>query len=250
MAAISITNARQLIDGYDVSDVTGDLDVSGEAEMLPRTPIRSGGFRQQIPGLKSYRTVTNGFADFGSATAVCNVFRSATVGNQFVVSTFPTGGDTAGDPAIFTRARLQAFRAPGGAIGTIGTFGSVFESNTAQIEDGVTLHPLTLRTSSSSGTAVEFAGPTASQKLYAALHVTSVDGTSPTLDVKVQSDDNSSFTTPTDRITFTQASAIGAQWATPLAGAITDDHWRVTWTIGGSSDPEFTFAVVIGTINN
>ena len=85
----------------------------------------------------------------------------------------------------------------------------------------------------------------AGKSMYAALHVISVSGTSPTLDVIVQSDDNSGFTTPTNRITFSQTGAVGAEWGS-VAGAVTDDYWRVSYTIGGSDTPTFAFAVTCG----
>jgi hypothetical protein len=71
-------------------------------------------------------------------------------------------------------------------------------------------------------------------------------GTSPTLDVIVQSDDASGFPSATNRITFTQATGFTAEYATPVAGAITDDWWRVNFTIGGTASPNFTFICVIG----
>ena len=81
--------------------------------------------------------------------------------------------------------------------------------------------------------------------MFAALHVLSASGTSPTLDVVLQSDDNSGFSSAVSRITFTQATGITSQWST-LAGAQTDDYWRASYTIGGSATPTFTFALVIG----
>ena len=59
----------------------------------------------------------------------------------------------------------------------------------------------------------------ATEKCYVAIHCTSVSGTStPTITFKLQSDDNSSFTSPTDRITFTGITAIGADFQS-VAGA-------------------------------
>jgi hypothetical protein len=103
----------------------------------------------------------------------------------------------------------------------------------------------TARTVTGNGTARQLGLVGATQKLYASLHV--VDASvADTLDVKIQSDDASGMGTPTDRITFTQATAVGAQYATPVSGPIaTDTWWRVSYTIGGTS-PSFKFAVVVG----
>jgi hypothetical protein len=60
----------------------------------------------------------------------------------------------------------------------------------------------------------------------------------------IQSDNAEAFTTPTARITFAQATAAGAQLLS-ANGAITDDWWRVNYTIAGTA-PSFTFGVAIG----
>ena len=58
----------------------------------------------------------------------------------------------------------------------------------------------------------------------------------------MQSDDNSGFTSATNRITFTQATGVTSELLS-VAGAITDDYWRLSYTIVGGS---FTFAVALG----
>jgi hypothetical protein len=84
-----------------------------------------------------------------------------------------------------------------------------------------------------------------SQYLYATLHVLSVAGTSsPTITVKVQSDVDNSFGSPTDQITFTAATAIGGQ-AQRTIGAITDSWFRVVHTISGTN-PSFLYICSIG----
>lgn len=82
--------------------------------------------------------------------------------------------------------------------------------------------------------------------MYVALHVLSVSGTTPSLTVIVQSDDNVGFTTPTIRISFTAATEVGAQWGS-VAGALTDDYWRISYTISGTN-PVFAFAVSAGVL--
>lgn len=90
------------------------------------------------------------------------------------------------------------------------------------------------------GTGVQIAGGVPSgKKLYAGLHVTAVSGVAPTLDVVLQSDDNAGFLSPTTRITFPTKSAVGAQFATPITGPITDDRFRMVGTLGGTT-PNFT----------
>lgn len=121
-------------------------------------------------------------------------------------------------------------------------------SSTGPVVRGVLLHPgSTVRSSSSTGTARQIGAVAAGKSLYAALHVLSVAGTdTPTLTVKVQSDNDVGFASAADKITFTGATAVGYQWGS-VAGAVTDDWWRISYTISGTS-PEFLFAVTAGIV--
>lgn len=89
----------------------------------------------------------------------------------------------------------------------------------------------------------------ASQSIYAALHVFAVPGsyTDETLDVTIQSDADDTWPAgATTRITFSQvSSAVGVQYATPIKGAITDTHWRANATIAGTA-PSYGFLVTFG----
>lgn len=121
-------------------------------------------------------------------------------------------------------------------------------SSTGGVVRGQLLHPASAsRTSSGSGTGRQLGAVASGKSLYAALHVLSATGTTPSLTVKVQSDDNGSFTSATDRITFTAATTGNtSQWSS-VAGAITDDYWRITYTISGTG-PAFAFAVTAGVL--
>ncbi len=91
------------------------------------------------------------------------------------------------------------------------------------------------------------------QKLYAFLHVTATSGEGDqTLDVVIKSDSASDHSvSPATRVTFTQVTtSVGAQFATPVSGAISDDYWRAEWTIGGTGSPSFTFLVGMGIMYN
>ena len=94
--------------------------------------------------------------------------------------------------------------------------------------------------SSGNSTGIQEGAVAAGQSLYANLHVTAAAGT--TLDVVVQSDNSGAFSSATSRITFTQATGLTSEHLS-VAGAITDDYFRVNYTIVGGS---FTFCVCFG----
>ena len=98
--------------------------------------------------------------------------------------------------------------------------------------------------STANGTGHQLRAIGAGKKAFATLHVTAANGTTPTLDVIIQSDDNGSFTSATTRATFSQLAVAGSQLVA-IDGAITDDYWRARYTIGGTG-PSFTFAVALG----
>ena len=100
-------------------------------------------------------------------------------------------------------------------------------------------------TASGNSPGVQLGAVGATEKCYAAIHCYGVSGTStPTITFKLQSDDNSGFTSPTDRITFSDITAIGADFQS-VAGAITDQYWRLNYTISGTN-PSFSIHATIG----
>jgi len=135
---------------------------------------------------------------------------------------------------------------PGATVGEMFSFGVRAEATSDLIQSTV-LHNNSARVSTADGTGRNLGAVTAAQKLYASIHVFAASGTSPTLDVILESDAGDTWTgAETTRITFAQKSAISAEWATPVAGAISDTWWRIGWTIGGTDTPTFGFIVSVG----
>lgn len=89
------------------------------------------------------------------------------------------------------------------------------------------------RTATANGAAVEVADKGVARLL---LDTTAVSGTTPTLDVVIQTSQDG--TTWRAAHTFTQATAIGQQ----RASFTVDRFVRATWTVDGTT-PSFTFAV-------
>jgi len=244
MAAFTITNTAVLVGSVNLGQFAATVGTDETVTMLEVPVVGGGGFMRRIPGRKLFAHSYSGYADFvpgGPSVA----FTPASLGAHQAVTLLPDGGGaTVGDVAIFTRGRLGAFTPFGGGENAAATFSMDLEADTAQVH-GALLHPITLaRTATGNGTAVQRTGPSANQRVYAGLHVLAASGTTPSLTVRLQSDDNSGMTSPTDRITFTGATAAGWQFSS-AAGAITDSWWRATWTISGTT-PSFTFAVVFG----
>lgn len=100
--------------------------------------------------------------------------------------------------------------------------------------ESVSLHPSAARTATSTGSSIEL-GDRGTLRLL--LDVTAASGTTPTLDVTVQTSHDGS--TWRSLGTFTQATAISSERKS-FSGC--DRFVRVSYTIGGTT-PSFTFSV-------
>jgi len=82
--------------------------------------------------------------------------------------------------------------------------------------------------------AIQVGAVSATQEIYGVIRAFSVSGGPGTLDIVIASDDVEGFGgTPETQLTFTQLSAVGEEVKFSGAGAITDDWWRVEYTVAG-----------------
>ena len=238
-----VATASQVFAG--AVDLTGRTRTIGfgpvTRAMQDATTMADGGYTVVVPGLIS-GSVDLGLLDDFAAGNVDDVFGLAGLGSQFPVSLAPnpTGTLTAGDPAWFTRA-VQGSADKGGTKGEMAGTSITFGTDTAVVQ-GYVAHPLAARTSTGTGTAVALGGPTASQSLYAALHVTAYSGLTNVV-FKIQSDDNSNFTSATDRITFTTVTGTTSEWKAVAGSFSSETHHRATWTVTGTGSVSFFAAV-------
>lgn len=232
-----------LVDGLELAAHGKNVTLATTVVPLDSTATNTIGWTSVIGGLKSGKVdmtlmqdVTAGSVD----STLFDLLGDASIPHS--ICTLSADGSTAylfrGIPLKYTPTE--------GNVGGLAMAKLSGQSSTGGVVRGTLIHPGSAsRTSSSTGTGRQLGTVAASKSLYAALHVLSVAGTStPTLTVKVQSDDNAGFTSATDRITFAGATAVGSQWSS-VAGAITDDYWRISYTISGTN-PVFSFAVTAG----
>lgn len=233
-----------LVDGLEVATHAKDVNLSTEVAPLDVTPMSTTGYVALVGGLKTGNVSMSLMNDLVDDGVDERLFAALGVGGtvKSIVSNSADGSKA------YTFKGISLGFVHGGDVGDVSMTTLTGRQSGSPVVRGRLLHPgSTARTSSSTGTGRQLGAVAAGKSLYASLHVLTVSGTSPTLDVKVQSDDNGSFTSATDRITFTQANAKGGQWSS-VAGAITDDYWRISYTIGGSATPTFAFAVVAGVL--
>lgn len=239
MALSTVTAASVLFGSFDASPWTGQVeDTPGEVTVKECPNFAGGGFMHRRAGLKMGEIGLTGYGDFAT-DGFSTFLNTAGIGSQHALS-ISTPGTAAGDAAMVARGLLTQHL-------TGLTIDDIPATRTRLATDSGFAHgklaaPLASRTTSGlTGTAVALTGPTASQRLWASLHVTAAAGTN--LVVKVQSDDNSGFTSATDRITFSTVSAVGWQFSSVAGDLSTETYWRVVATIASST---FTFACAFG----
>jgi hypothetical protein len=236
----------------DMSILVGSLELAGnaknvtlatEVQALDTTALSSTGWTTCIAGLKSGTVNMEFMQDVATAGVDDTLWPLLGVADT-VKSICTNSAD--GSPAYLLKTIPLSYTPVQGAVGELAMGAISGQSSTGPVVRGALIHPSNVsRTSSSTGTGQQLGAVIAGKSIYAALHVISASGTLPTLAVILQSDDNAGFTTPTTRITFTTATGKTSQMSS-LAGAITDDYWRISYTVGGTGGPAFSFAVTAG----
>lgn len=240
MAKLVLHDQRVWLGGYDLSGAVNSLALEHGAEARDVATLESN-TRIQASGLKSVAASLEGYfeTDGGIDEELFN-----RIGLTDAPLSYGAAGAAEGDLAYSFQA-LAAEYSPGGQIGEMMQFAA---SAQAASGDGLvrgTLMHNGAETASGNGTGRQLGAVAAGQKLFGALHVLAAAGTGPTLDVTIESDDNSGFTSAVTRMTFAQQTGIGFEWATPIEGPITDDWWRVVWSLGGTGGPSFTFPLIL-----
>lgn len=241
MAEGVLTNAAIIIGAHNLSGDANALALNFEAEILDITKFGDDA-RRKIAGLRSNTFSLAGHWNGGDEALDDALFSKIALAGQPI----SFGGAGLADGArCFTAKALLGSYAPGAQVGEVFAFDAAGEADD-DLGRGLVVANATAGSSSSS-TGQQVGAIASGASLIANLHVTAASGSSPTLDVVLESDDNSGFTSATTRGTFSQATGLTAEQLT-VAGPVTDDYWRVTYTIGGST-PSFSFVVALGISN-
>lgn len=237
-----LLDCRLYLAGADLTGYSNKAELSAKAADLDRTTFGDSGWKTRTGGVFDGTAALDGFWQAGDAGQPDDVWWTNLGVATVPLTGVPTGG-AVGDLAYLTRGLDSEYK-PGAKHGELLAWSAKLDTNWPIVR-GQVLHPQgTTRSSSGSGTARQLGAVDSSHALYVCLHVTSVSGGTPSLTVVVESDNAVGFPSATTQGTFSAANAIGGQ-TMRIAGPITDDWWRVSWTISGST-PSFLFAVSAG----
>lgn len=236
-----LKDAKVLIDGYDFSGDTRALAMEYDAEDQDDT--RFGQDTRQLAAgtLKTFAWNLEGFWKAGANEPDPVIFTR--IGSTDLVTTLiPTSSTAAaGDIGYFYKGLAKGYPF-GGSVGDNLPFtvnGGV-RSNAVR---GTVLHGATV-TGTGTGSKENLGGVGSGQTLYGALHVVTAVGSTNDLTVIVESDSSTSFGSGTTRLSFSQTSAIGGQFATGT-GSTGDVYYRVSHTVAGAT-ASFKYYVTVG----
>lgn len=224
--AYVLTDAFAWVGGYDFTGDSNELRADVQHAVLNANVFGGGNWAQHKLGVSTVDWRLAGFWNVVENEQDSEEWGQ--LGTRDRVVTFGPGTTTEGDPAYLFRALTTQY-VVGGPHGELAPYSVTAAGSNGQgvVRGRLLADKQTVSATGAFGTGVQVGAVAADEFLYATFHVFSA-GT--TITVVVESDDNSGFTSATTRATFSTVTAKGGTWATRVAGAITDDWWRVRCT--------------------
>jgi len=234
MTVMILKNAKVFLDCCDISGIANRIRYGMENRLQEASTIDDD-VEKYVPGITKFTTEVDGYYDEDIDYCVENYTNPT-------LSIFTSTNPNAFGYSMEGVEEMATFNFP---VGELKNYTIRFESKSRGVRV-VTLDGEITKTSTYTGNGKELGAISSDQKLYSFAHVIDVSGTSPTLDITVESDADNSFSSPTTRITHTQFTDTGSEMKT-ADGPITDTWFRVKYTIGGGS-PSFKMIVGLGIV--
>lgn len=242
MAFRVLTNCRIFAGGADLTGASNKVELSMEVEDKDRTTFGSGGAKERTGGLFDSAIAAAGYWEANDLTLVDDHMWTSLGSHD--AWTVTEHGATVGTLAYLAKF-LQSNYKLLGAVGEVAPWEAEAKGDWPTARGLIAHPPGTARTATGTGTAQQLGAVGANQYLYAALHVLSAAGTTPSITVEIESDDAEAMSSPTTRLSFAAASTTGAEEIKRVQGAITDTWFRPKWTISGTA-PSFLFVASFG----
>lgn len=242
---IVLLDARMFVAGADLSGAGNKIMLKETAEVRKITNWRSGGAVENRASLFGTDWMAEGYYEAGDASKPDDLFW-ATRRTLDPWTAAPFGdSDLAAGSLMYLNRVLRADSSFGGAVGDVDEW-SMSGKSTWPLCRGKCGHPSGVaRSATGTGTIIQLGAVAANKRVYANLHVLSATGTTPSITVKVQSAALVGFGSPTDRLSFAAKTAAGGEALRSDGTAITDQFWRVSYTVSGTT-PSFLFLVAFG----
>jgi hypothetical protein len=242
VSVLVLTNAKVLLAQADLSGHSNSVELMREVDELDSTVFADDGFRSRVGGLSKVTGSVAGFWEAGSGIKPDDRLW-ADLGVAGIPLTVSPSGATVADVAYLTRI-LQPSYALGGAVGELLPFSTAVVGDGTPLARGQVAYNGTA-TATATTTALTLTAPSATQRVFAAIHVVSVSGADASLTVTVQGDDASGFPSPATVATSDAITAAGGTWLAGSVGATTDAFYRLSFLVSGTA-PEFRVIAAIG----
>ncbi len=245
--AKTIIKAASIYYGYtDLSGNLNQLMFDPSAPEVEVTNLAGNGWAEFLQGIRSAEFSLTGFLEALTTTSEPEKLLSdnTTTDGTVLVTVDPVRPAADGDVCFFANA-IQTNITEKVRVGEVWGFDAKIKATTPAIR-GQVLEAVTRTSTGTSAAYATLAAVAATKRLYWGVHVfRTVDGTSPTLDLVIESDDDTGFPSATTRVTVSQFTEHGSAFGY-VAGAITDTYYRVSATVGGTDSPSFPYVVVLG----
>ncbi len=231
LAHLNLTGNAHSVNFADMSRVMQDA-----------TTFADGAFTCVKPGLISGQASIELFQDYAT-DVLDDEISVGQLGTQYTLTVIPnpTGTVAVADTAWFTRGVLSKVNPMDGAKGDMAK--AMFEvAHDTTIVQGKVAHAGAAIVATTSDSGIALAGPSATQKLYSALHVTAYSGFTNVV-FTIESDDNIGFTSATTRITHTTVTAVTNEFSSVAGSFSSETHHRVKATVTGSGSVTFFSAI-------
>lgn len=239
-----LEDARIFLRGCDLSGQSNMVTLEVEAETKDRSTFTSQGWKEVTAGQRKGTITAEGFSEFGAAGTV-DVDAWSQLGANDAVTISPVEEAVAGTAYITKMARLKHTR--GGKVGDLDEWQASGSSAWPVVRSQYLIVPGTIITDDTTSAGANLGAVAAGQRLYATLHVVSVAGASPELVATIETDTNSSFTSPTTLLTFTTATAVTGEILRSDGAAITDTWYRANINVpDAAGDDSYLVAMAIG----
>jgi len=239
--SVQVATACKIYVGqYDVSGDLNKVDLGNGGSDLNATVFNNTA-GNTLAGLYKPKLSATGLVTLGAGLVHENL--RSNLGVADVPITVSPQSGAAGDVAVFLKA-IQATYTVGAKVGELLPFTLMASGRGVPAIAGNLFIAAGAKTATGTSSVIQQGAVSATQKVYAAVHVLAASGSTPTLDITLKSAAAVGFSSPTTRITFAQKTAVGSDFQS-LAGAVTDQYWRVDYAIGGGT-PSFSFVVAVG----
>lgn len=235
MAAFVIRDGQVYYNEFNISGLLNSVTIDYTGDVPEANVLSGDGTKRRVSGLIDVAISCPGYVDASDADReIYERIGNVIAGDMSIAPQNPNEGSRAyflkvhqgtynilgaiGEVAPFTLDAASNHPLIKGTVGAIGEKGNVGESGALE----------------GNGAVMNLGAVPAGSKMYAMLHVISVEGTAPTLDVTVKSATAVGFANDTDEISFAQVTSSPTHQLLSVDGPKTNRFWRVTWEVGGT----------------